>query len=347
MILKQNSKIPLDRFIHKALYEKNKGYYMNNNPFGIEGDFITSPNISIMFSEMISIWLISFWEKIGRPKNLNIIELGAGNGEMMLQIINTTNNFEDFRSSSNFFIYEKSPYLKKLQKNKIKFNNIKWINNLNKISKYPTIFIANEFFDALPVKQFIKKKNEWFEKYIILKGNKFQFIDIKTNKLKIEKIINEKIINRQSFIEYSPLAFEKLKIISKIIKKQNGGMLIIDYGYNTKKMYDTLQSVKNHKKNNIFENVYKSDITHMINFYFYKKKIKNMKLDLIKITTQREFLIKMGILQRAEILSKNLPFSKKSDIYFRLRRLIDKQQMGALFKVLFATKKENNFKLGF
>ena len=76
MILKQNSKIPLDRFIHKALYEKNKGYYMNNNPFGIEGDFITSPNISIMFSEMISIWLISFWEKIGRPKNINIIEHG-------------------------------------------------------------------------------------------------------------------------------------------------------------------------------------------------------------------------------------------------------------------------------
>ena len=172
MILKQNSKIPLDRFIHKALYEKNKGYYMNNNPFGIEGDFITSPNISIMFSEMISIWLISFWEKIGKPKNLNIIELGAGNGEMMLQIINTTNNFEDFRSSSNFFIYEKSPYLKKLQKNKIKFNNIKWINNLNKISKFPSIFIANEFFDSLAIKQFKKKKNIWFEKFVDCKNSK-------------------------------------------------------------------------------------------------------------------------------------------------------------------------------
>ncbi len=347
MILKQNSKIPLDRFIHKALYEKNKGYYMNHNPFGIEGDFITSPNISIMFSEMISIWLISFWEKIGRPKNLNIIELGAGNGEMMLQIINTTNNFEDFRSSSNFFIYEKSPYLKKLQKNKIKFNNIKWINNLNKISKFPSIFIANEFFDSLPIKQFIKKKNNWFEKYIINEKHSLKFFEKKIKKKIIEKLINQKIPKYQKFIEYSPIANKKLITISKIIKKYNGGILIIDYGYEDKRMFDTLQSVKKHKKNSFLNNIYKADITHLLNFSFFKKKAKDLKFDSVKLTTQRDFLLKMGILERAEIISKNLSFNKKSNVYFRVKRLIDKNQMGTLFKVLFATKKKNNFNLGF
>ena len=347
MILKKNTKISLDKFINKVLYDKSKGYYSNNNPIGYKGDFITSPNISIMFSEMIAIWLISFWENLGCPNKINIVELGAGNGEMINQILKTTDSFDEFKKSTKFYIHEKSLKLKKIQKNKNNNYDIEWIDNLNKISKYPTIFIANEFFDALPVKQFIKKKNKWFEKYICLKGNKLQFINIKIDKWKIEKIINEKITEKESFIEYSSLAFQKLNIISKIIKKQNGGILIIDYGYNTKKMYDTLQSVKNHKKNDLFENIYKSDITHMINFYFYKKKIKKMKLDFIKITSQREFLIKMGILQRAELLSKNLPFSKKTDIYFRLKRLIDKQQMGTLFKVLFATKKENNFKLGF
>ena len=126
----------IDKFINKVLYDKKKGYYMNNNPIGHKGDFITSPNISIMFSEMIAIWLISFWEKIGSPKNINIIELGAGNGEMMLQILKTVEKFNKFKSSSNFIIYEKSPYLKKLQKNKIKFENIKWISNLKKISNF-------------------------------------------------------------------------------------------------------------------------------------------------------------------------------------------------------------------
>ena len=147
MLLKNNSKIPLDKFINKVLYDKNKGYYMKSNPIGLAGDFITAPNISIMFSEMIAIWLISFWEKIGSPKNINIVELGAGNGEMMFQILKTIEKFSKFKLSSNFIIYEKSPYLKKLQKNKIKFKNIKWINNLKKISKYPSVFIANEFRD--------------------------------------------------------------------------------------------------------------------------------------------------------------------------------------------------------
>ena len=347
MFLKNNSKIPLDRFINKVLYDKNKGYYMNNNPIGHKGDFITSPNISIMFSEMIAIWLISFWEKMGSPKNINIIELGAGNGEMMLQILKTVEKFNKFKLSSNFIIYEKSPYLKKIQKNRIKLKNVKWINNLKKINKFTSIFIANEFFDALPIKQFINKDNNWFEKYIINKDKSLEFFEKKIKTKLIEKLIKQKIPKNQKFIEFSPLANEKLSIISKIIKKYNGGLLIIDYGYNDKKMFDTLQSVKKHKKNTFLENIYKADITHLINFNFFKQKIINLEIDSVNLTTQREFLLKMGILERAEIISKNMPFSKKSDIYFRLKRLIDKKQMGTLFKVLFATNKKNNFNLGF
>ena len=347
MFLKNNSKIPLDKFINKILYDKSKGYYMNSNPIGPRGDFITSPNISIMFSEMIAIWIISFWEKIGCPKNINIIELGAGNGEMMLQIIKTVEKFNQFKSSSNFIIYEKSPYLKKLQKKRIKFKNIKWINNLEKISKFPSMFIANEFFDALPIKQFLNKDNIWYEKYIINKNKSLNFFDKKIKKELIEKLIKQKIQKNQKFIEYSPLANKKLSIISKIIKKQNGGLLIIDYGYKDKNMFDTLQSVRKHKKNTFLENIFKADITHLINFDFFKKKIKNLEIDSVNLTTQREFLLKMGILERAEIISKNMTFTKKSDIYFRLKRLIDKKQMGTLFKVLFATNKKNNFNLGF
>ena len=118
MLLKNNSKIPLDRFINEVLYNKKDGYYMNKNPIGHKGDFITSPNVSIMFSEMITIWLISFWEKMGCPKNINVVELGAGNGEMMFQILKTVERFGKFKSSCNFIIYEKSTYLKKLQKKK-------------------------------------------------------------------------------------------------------------------------------------------------------------------------------------------------------------------------------------
>ena len=121
MLLENNKKISLDRFINRVLYNKNKGYYMNKNPIGYKGDFITSPNISIMFSEMITIWLISFWEKMGCPKKINVVELGAGNGEMMFQILKTVERFNKFKSCSNFIIYEKSTFQKKIKKKKNKF----------------------------------------------------------------------------------------------------------------------------------------------------------------------------------------------------------------------------------
>ena len=120
--MKINTKkiISLDKFIDLSLYNKISGYYIKKNPFGKKGDFITSPNISILFSEMISVWMVSLWKKLKNPKKINIVELGAGNGEMMVNIIKTSNQFSFFKNSCNFFIYEKSVYLKNIQKKKIK-----------------------------------------------------------------------------------------------------------------------------------------------------------------------------------------------------------------------------------
>ncbi len=346
-MLKNNTKLPLDKFIEISLFDKSKGYYMVKNPIGHEGDFITSPNVSVMFSEMIAIWLISFWEKIGFPKKINIVELGGGNGEMMLQIIKTIKKFRKFEKSANFIIFDKSPFLLKIQKLKMKNMKVEWIDNLKNISNHPTIFLANEFFDTFPVKQFVKKKKLWFEKYIIYKNKNYKFCEKKINKQKIEKLLGDKISKNHKFLEFSHSGLQMLDFISKKVKKQNGGLLMIDYGYKNKKMFDSIQSIKNHKKVNFLENPYNCDITHLINFHLFKKKLKKNKLDFIKLTSQREFLMNVGIMERAEIISKNLPFSSKVDIHLRIKRLIDNNQMGSLFKVLLATNKINNFNLGF
>ena len=271
---KNFSVLGLDKFIHQSLYDKKDGYYMSSNPFGKKGDFITSPNISIFFSEILAVWIVSFWETLKKPKKFNLIEIGAGNGEMINTILKTLKNFPSAEKACRIFILEKSPYLKKMQKKKIKNKNVVWINILNKLKSSPCIFLANEFFDALPIKQFVKKKDNWYEKYIINKDKSLEFFEKKINKKFLEKLINQKLEKNQKFIEYSPLASEKLNTISKIIKKQNGGLLIIDYGYKDKKMFDTLQSVRKHKKNTFLENIFKADITHLINFDFFKKKLR-------------------------------------------------------------------------
>ena len=119
MKLNTSDKLSLDKFINLSLYDKKIGYYMKKNPFGSEGDFITAPNISRLFSEMLAIWVISFWKSLGSPKKFNLIELGAGNGEMMKILIESFKNFPIFFNACEFIIHEKSPSLIKIQKKKI------------------------------------------------------------------------------------------------------------------------------------------------------------------------------------------------------------------------------------
>ena len=189
MNIKKNINLPLDKFIELSLYDKKFGYYMCKNPFGKKGDFITAPNISRLFSEMISIWVISFWKNLGSPKKFNLIELGAGDGEMMKILIESFKNFPIFLNSCNILIHEKSPILINTQKKKLKGNKVKWISKIDDVKKIPTIFVANEFFDSIAIKQFIKINNLWFERYVKLKEKKASFFDKKFNMKKFEKKI--------------------------------------------------------------------------------------------------------------------------------------------------------------
>ena len=346
MFNKINCKIPLDEFINNALYHPKKGFYMKKSPFGKEGDFITAPNISNIFSEMIFVWLLSYWEKFYKNKKINIIELGAGNAEMMSQIIRSSQKFSSFKSNCNFIIYEKSTKLIKIQKKKLRKYKVRWIKSLDKIDNKPTIFIGNEFLDALPVKQYLNINNNWHERYVQKKGSKYKFSNQKCNIKKIEKRLNFKISKDQNFLEIS---FEEINLIKKLnnIISENGGcILFIDYAYSDYKMFDTLQAVKKHRKVDIFYDIGNADISHIINIPFLKKIAKKINLQLTH-NTQRNFLLNLGILQRGEILAANKSFLEKANIYYRINRLIDKKQMGELFKIIFFHKKNNNFKLGF
>jgi NADH dehydrogenase [ubiquinone] 1 alpha subcomplex assembly factor 7 len=348
MILKKNHKISLDKFINYCLYDKKSGYYTNQNPFGKNGDFTTAPNISRLFSEMIAIWTISFWQNQGSPKRFNLVELGAGNGEMMKVMIESFKRFPSFINGCNFIIHEKSSRLIKKQKTNIRFKNVKWVANLKKITKLPSIFLANEFFDAIPIKQFLKKENNWFEKFVhTSSNNKLSFVNKKINIKTIEREINFKFSEKQNFIEYSPLGLKYLKDVFKFIKKNDGGLLIIDYGYFSEKMKDTLQAIHKKKPSKVLENIGKSDITYNINFHFINKIAQNFRKLDVDYTTQKKFLTKLGIQQRAEIICKNKSFSKKIDIFYRLKRLINEKEMGDLFKVMLIKNSNNNSQIGF
>ena len=167
----KNSKIlPVDKFFKNVLYDKKFGYYTSRIPFGKTGDFVTAPKISNIFSEIIAIWIVTCWELFGKPKSFNIVELGPGDGSLSSVLVESFKKFPEFNSIKKLFLYEESKYLEKIQKKKI-YKGVEWINNFNKINKGPVIFFGNEFFDAIPIKQFKKINNSLFEKNYTLDKN--------------------------------------------------------------------------------------------------------------------------------------------------------------------------------
>jgi len=348
-VLKKQKIIPLDQFINIALYNKKFGYYMKKNPFGNDGDFVTSPLISNLFSEMIAIWCIAFWEHLGKPKKILIVELGPGDGSLCNDLLKIFKKFKNFYDCLEIKLLEKSEKLKKIQKKKINSKKISWINKIDKINYGPIIFLGNEFFDSLPIKQIYRKENLFFEKYVTLtnENNKIKFLYKKTNKNLVKSIKRLNLSSVGNIIEYPINAMKYLKVIAKKVKKFNGGLLTFDYGYIQGKGDDTLQSVEKHRYLNITEKPGKADITSHINFKLFFEILKKNGLDVRRIVTQNEFLQKMGIIERANMLSKKMSFKAKADMYYRLKKLIHNKEMGNLFKVLFAQKKKKKFSLGF
>jgi len=348
-ILKEKKSIPLDKFINIALYGNKFGYYMKKNPFGKKGDFITAPMISNLFGEMLAIWCVSFWEHAGKPNKILLVELGPGDGSLCKNLLKTFKQFKNFYNSLEINLLETSDKLKIIQKAKINNKKVRWIKKINNINYGPIIFLGNEFFDALPVKQIYKKKKLFFEKFVTLSNDnkKIKFLHKKANVSLMKNIQNLNLISEGSTIEYPVEAIKFLEDISKKINKFDGGLLAFDYGYKIKKNQDTLQSVKKHRYLDIFSTPGYSDITSHINFKLFQKILKKNNLNVKKIANQNEFLKKMGILERANILSKKMTFKEKANMFYRLKRLLDPKEMGDLFKVIFAQKKNKNFSLGF
>ncbi|MDR3131487.1 MAG: SAM-dependent methyltransferase [Rickettsiales bacterium] len=157
--------------MNAALYHKEYGYYMSKLPLGKDGDFITAPEISQLFGEIIAVWVMHTWEKLGKPSKFSLVELGPGKGTLIHDIIRVTRKYNDFFDSVSIHLVEISPTLQEIQKEKLKGLDINWHENIDSLPEQPTIFLANEFFDALPIDQFVYRNGEWYENRVAKQDN--------------------------------------------------------------------------------------------------------------------------------------------------------------------------------
>ena len=332
-----NKPINIEEYLEICLYGRH-GYYKNNKAIGKEGDFVTAPEISQLFGEILGLYIYSFWKnKIN--KTFKLIELGPGKGTLLIDILNITKSFKNFHNSMKINLIETNNELIKLQKKNLKKfsfrrNNIIWKKNFRISKKYPVIIYANEFLDCLPIRQFYKKEGIWSEKMI-----KF---DKKHKKLKLidKKLVNQNILlkinmlNSINTLEISNIREKYFIDICNQIKINSGLAIFIDYGYYSRPNYFTLQSVFNHKKTNVLENVGNQDITSLVDFKKLTEIAKSKNLNIDIFTSQRDFLIKNGIYERAKKIMFNCNSIQKKNILNGTNRLVDNENMGSLFKVL-------------
>ena len=332
----------IEKYIKSCLYGK-KGYYTNSNVIGLKGDFITAPEISQLFGEIIGLFILNYWQNYIN-KSFNLIELGPGKGTFLIDMLQITKSFKNFHQSININLIEKNNHLIKMQKKNFLINNyrylkINWSKKKFPNKTRPTIIFANEFFDCLPIRQFFHKENQWFEKKIQ--------IDYENSLIKIidKKIYNSKILGNikkykpNEVLEISKFRENYFNLICKYINTVGGLIIIIDYGYFQRPSHFTLQSVFNNKMSNILDNPGQQDITSLVDFKTLIEIAKKNKLKTDIFCSQREFLLNYGIIERSKIILKNSTKKQKEMIETGIKRMIDKNNMGSLFKVLVLSKK--------
>jgi NADH dehydrogenase [ubiquinone] 1 alpha subcomplex assembly factor 7 len=323
----------------------NSFYYNSKDPLGVDGDFITAPEISQMFGEMIAVWCADIWNKLGSPSSINLIEFGPGRGTLMSDVLRVLGNIPGFIEAVNISLFESSALLIDKQKDLLGKYKASWyskISDLALLSDAPVIVISNEFLDALPVKQVLKRNNHWYEKVIKYEQEKFIY-DFRRLEPVLFNLVESLVAKENSIYEISPERREFVQKIGDNVAAKTGAALFVDYGYTEGFHGDSFQAVSGHKYSDPLSDPGKSDLTAHVDFGEIKTAALAQNLNVFGPVSQGQFLSDLGIKIRAKNLINNADETQKSDIISSLDRLCSRQHMGALFKsISFASSEINN-----
>jgi SAM-dependent MidA family methyltransferase len=335
-----NGPLSIAEYMHICMADPTHGYYKTCEAIGQKGDFITAPEISQMFGELIGIWCIATWQELGRPKPFCIAELGPGKGTLMQDLLRAAKANSDFMESMQVVLVETSAAMQETQKSKlpndlVKNGKIKWEIDIAHLPHMPTIFVANEFFDVIPFRQYVKKQSAWHEIGIGLSK------ESDLQKLALANCIEPSDLPQQAghepegaIFEHAPARNAVAQAIAEHIKANTGAALAIDYGHLKSGFGDTFQAMANHAYVDALSSPGMHDLTSHVDFAALIGSVHDVGLKNTKQTTQGEFLLNLGLLERAGSLGRGKSEADQNRIRSEVERLAAPDQMGSLFKVL-------------
>ena len=339
--IQQNGPMNLADYMTLCLAHPKYGYYMNQDPFGVEGDFITAPEIYQIFGELMGVWLADTWQQMGQPDPFILLECGAGRGTLMQDALRATKKVAGFHAAAQLVLLETSPFLIKEQAKRLGAYDPQWISVLSELpQEYPVLVIGNEFLDALSVRQLKRSDTGWEEVCIGLNENDtICFCECKAPDWVIEHIPPLLITSKQGdIVEVSMQQYNFIDDLLTILLNQGGSSLFVDYGFSHSVSGDTLQAVAKHQFCSILDNPGEVDITAHVNFSELSRWAMEKGLVVHDAISQSTFLRGLGAELRAEKLTAHASVQQAQEIKKALQRLIGEDtkggEMGSLFKVI-------------
>jgi NADH dehydrogenase [ubiquinone] 1 alpha subcomplex assembly factor 7 len=329
--------MPVNEYMALCLTDSEHGYYTTRDPLGARGDFITAPEISQMFGEMIGLWMAAVWTKMGSPENLRIVELGPGRGTMMKDALRAAKVMPDFREAVVLHLVEISPALEEQQERTLEHLSMPmfWHPTLNDVPKGPAIIIANEFFDALPVHQAVKSESGWHERQIAIDSAGNLAFTIASDPLpQFDRLLPASARNAPDGAIFEWRGDTVAMELGRRLARDGGAALVIDYGHAESAAGDTFQAVGQHAYADPLTAPGSLDLTAHVDFQALAKTVEAMGAGGYGPTTQSQFLRRLGIMSRATSLKSKAADSAAADIDAALKRLVGEGEagMGTLFK---------------
>ena len=337
-LIKTSGPLPVWRYMQLCLTHPEHGYYISRDPLGREGDFITSPEVSQMFGELLGLWSASVWRSMGSPATLRLIELGPGRGTMMADALRALRVLPPMYQALSVHLVEINPVLREKQEAALSnVRTIQWHASLDEVPPGPAIIFANEYFDVLPIHQMVKRDDGWHERVVDIDNNgQFVFGTTAQAVPRFEALLPPLVRAAPvgAIFEWRPDA-EIMKIATRL-RDHGGAALIIDYGHVRSDAGDTFQAIARHSFADPLKFPGQVDVTAHVDFQALARAAEDVGARVHGPVTQGQFLQRLGIEARAVSLMAKATPEVSENISAALKRLTEggRSGMGSMFKVI-------------
>ncbi len=335
-----NGPLSLETYMTVALNHPAHGYYVSKMPLGRSGDFITAPEVSQMFGELIGLWSAAVWRAMGEPRPVRLIELGPGRGTLMADALRAAEIVPEFRSALAIHLVESNEILRQCQHRALTDTGlaIRWHAAAGEVPDGPAIIVANEFFDCLPVRQFVRTAGGWHERLVGLDADGRLSFGLAPGPVPGMNMHGEP----GQVFEAGLAAVHMMSGIASRICRQGGALLVLDYGYDAPQFGATVQAVRRHRFADPLRDPGEADLTAHVNFGALMRAARAAGAAVHGLVPQGAWLVRLGIYERAAKLREKASACQKAAIDSALRRLAGEEgfpaeSMGRLFKVLAVT----------